>query len=116
MIKKKPIKPSNNLGRENEIDFDTLQEHPTERLLNLILTHQKKSGCTDCKWNFAIVGYDKVSMIKNFDKPCLLIIHTELIPVKSIFMILNEKFGFLENTIFKPELIDFLGAVLIYRE
>jgi hypothetical protein len=116
MQKKQPNRTYNS-GRDIEVNFKPSDKvNNTELLLEFVILHINKSNCENCKWTFAVVGYKNITIVKDFEKSCLVILHLDLIFVKELINILIEKYGFEENTDFKPMQIGFMGALLLYCE
>ena len=114
---KKLIRPDKRLGREDEVFFTVSDKiNNTELLLEFVRLHMELKSCENCNWTFAVVGYDKIELLHDFQKPCLVMLHVELLLVQQLINILLNQKGFKENVDYKPKLLNFMGMLMIYCE
>jgi len=85
-------------------------------VIDTILQHRRESECNECQWTIAVVGYDNLKAIKEFNKPCLLKIDIELELLGGAVETLIRDHGFVEDATYRPSYLGLVGAVLVYCE
>lgn len=112
MPKKKPINTFKQRKDNTEVEFTDDERS----LVEIVTQHINNSACINGNWTFAIFGYDNFKVLKTFNKPCLKIIYVELLFARPMIEVLTKDLKFLEDTTFRPEILNYMGAIVIYCE
>jgi len=119
---RRKLKPINNLNKvisKNEIQLlDKDFAGNNLALPEAIESHIENATCFEGEWRMWVFGFLNISEIKNFvNKPCFFRINMDLHFYKEKDMSdLIKKHSIQEVAGFKTIQLEFMGAVIIYRE
>lgn len=83
-------------------------------VLEEILDHRNIAECKDCTWIISVVGFQSLTAIEGIENDCQLRINMELDLLGSVVETLVADHGFTEDRTYKPDILRYKGALLIY--